>query len=294
MKKLFASLLPALFMLASCQPIDPVREMNSYQDVVVYSHDIFSDTGVATDCASMKVKGDFSSGYFLLELNDFKLAEHLPLKSSTVSGLIQYLDENKNSSGDVTGYNYTYFKAEGVASYTGDLQVMDLKFGWLSTVFWGSFLSDGAQYKVWFVPRKVQMYANSNKIINMRGDEIPEKAIRPRFDMEFDIAAQTATFTASAVTLPVSTSTGEQFDIRNMTWPSLPLVYNEKGFTINVDRFSPVTDGSSDKFVVSDFRCNFEVDYDGKRTIEYTLTRVADNVAIRVTSNMDYFRQTNN
>ncbi|MBD5425825.1 MAG: hypothetical protein HDR45_06495 [Bacteroides sp.] len=291
MKKLFATLLPALFLMVSCQPIDPVREMEEYTDVVVYSHDVYTQSGYASDCASLKVKGDYSTGYFLLELNDFKLAENMPLKSSTVGNLIQYLDENKNSSNEIIGYNYTYFKTEGIASYTGDLQVIDLKFGWLSSIFWGSFISDAAQYKVWFVPRKVQMYANRNTIINLRGDSIAEKAIRPRFDLEFDVDKQTASISASAVTLPVSTSTGEQFDIRSMTWPSLPLVYNEKGFTIDVASFHPTTDGVSDKYIITDFRCNFEVSYDGTRTIDYTLTRVADNVAIHVTSQFDYFRQ---
>lgn len=288
MKKLFLLLFPALMILGSCKPIDPVREMNEYKNVVVYSHDLNTNTGIATDYASVTVKGDFSSGYFMLGLNDFKLAENQPLRSSTVGNLIQYLADEKDATGNNVTYKYTYFKTQGMASYTGDLQVIDLKFGWLSTVYWGSFIGDGAQYKVWFLPRRIQTYANRNTIVNVRGDSIAEKAIHPRFDIELDVNSSTATFTASSITLPYSTSTGSQFNIREMVWPSLPIVYTPTGFTIQADSFRPRTAAGNDIYEITGLRCRFDADFDGERSVEYILTRLSDGEAIKVLSYFDY------
>ncbi len=289
MKRLLLLLPLVALLLGSCKPIDPVREMNEYKNVVVYSHDLNNNTGIATDYASITVKGDFSSGYYMLELNDFKLAENQPLRSSTVGSLIQYLADEKDPNGIDTQYKYTYFETKGVASYSGDLQVINLKFGWLSTVYWGSFIGDGAQYQVWMLPRRVQTYANRNTIVNVRGDSIPEKAIHPRFDIEFDVNSSTATFTASSITLPYSASTGSQFNIRDFVWPSLPIVYNAKGFTIDVPVFRPRTAAGNDLYEITDLHCSFEADYDGERSVEYNLTRLSDGETIHVLSYFDYF-----
>ncbi|MDE6512862.1 MAG: hypothetical protein K2L05_01600 [Muribaculaceae bacterium] len=293
MKKLFLLLFPALMLLGSCKPIDPVVKMNEYNNVVVYSHDLISNTGIATDYASITVKGDYSSGYYLLGLNDFKLAEGQPLRSSTVGNLIQYLADENDANGNEVKYNYAYFQTKGIASYTGDLQVIDLKFGWLSSVYWGSFVGDGYQYQVWFLPRRIQTYANKNTIVNVRGDSIVEKAIHPRFDIELDVESSTATFTASSITLPYSTSTGSQFNIREMVWPSLPIVYTPTGFTIAADSFRPRTAAGNDLYEITGLRCSFEADFDGVRSVEYTLTRLSDGEAVHVLSYFDYFLQQN-
>lgn len=287
MKKFFLLLLPA-FMLASCEPIDPVVEMNKYNNVVVYSHDINSNTGIATDNASITVKGDYSSGYYMLELTDFKLAEGQPLRSSTISGLTQFVSDEKDNAGN-TQYKYVYFKTQGMASYSGDLQVIDLKFGWLSTIYWGSFIGEGAQYKVWMLPRRVSTYANENTVVNVRGDSIVEKAIHPRFTIELDVEHSTATFSTSSLTLPYSTSEGKQFNIREMVWPSLPVVYNANGFSIAVESFKPQTADGNDKYEISHLACSFDADYDGKRTLSYIITRLSDGEALNVTSYLDYF-----
>lgn len=290
MKKLLLFLLP-LVIVGSCKPIDPIRELEEYKNVVVYSHNTQNNTGYASDFASITVKNDMTSGYFILGLNDFQLAENLPVRSSTINGLMQYLDEEFSESGEVTGYNYTFFSTKGQASYTGDMSVFDLRFGWLSTVYWGSFLSDGGRYRVWMLPRETRMYANRNNIVNMRGDVITENAIHPRYDLEFNVQAGTVTLRGEGIMLTYSQTTHEFFDIRQLTLPDIPINYRASGFTAGAAKITPVVNGRTDEFELTNFDLRFDTDFDGQRVAEYTLRRISDNETVKVTSYFDYFRK---
>lgn len=290
MKKLLLFLLP-LLALGSCKPIDPVRTVEEYKNVFVYSYDTQTNTGYASDFASIEVKNDMTSGYFMLGLNDFKLAENLPVRSSTVSGLVQYLDEEFGENGEVTGYNYTFFSTQGQAYYSGDLSVFDLRFGWLSTVYWGSFMSDGGRYRLWVLPRETQMYANRNTIVNSRGDSIRENAIHPRYDLEFNVAAGTVNLRGEGVMLTYSESEHKFFDIRQLTFPNVPVDFNASGFTARVNKMNPVVNGSRDEYELTDLELRFNTDFDGQRVAEYTLRRLSDNETVKVISYFDYFRK---
>ncbi len=290
MKKLLLILLP-LLALGSCKPIDPIRELEEYRNVVVYSYDTQNGTGCASDFASITVKNDMTSGYFILELNDFKLADALPVRSTTVNGLVQMLDEEFSESGEVTGYNYTFFSTQGMASYSGDMSVFDLRFGWLSTIYWGSFLSDGGRYRVWMLPRETGMYANRNTIVNMRGDEIKENAIHPRYELEFNVAAGTVALRGEGIMLTYSETEHQFFDIRQLNITGIPVDYTPSGFVARVAKKSPIINGKSGEYELTNFELRFDTDFDGQRVAEYTLRRLSDDETVKVTSYFDYFRK---
>ncbi len=282
-------MLPVL-LLGSCKPIDPIRELEEYKNVVVYSYDTENNTGYASDFATITVKNDLTSGYFILGLTDFKLAENLPVRSSTVNGLTQMLDEEFDENGQIVDYNYTFFTTQGQASYSGDLSVFDLRFGWLTTVYWGSFSSDSGRYRVWMLPRETQMYANRNTIINMRGDAITENAIHPRYDLEINAQANTVSLRGEGVMLTYSEVEHQFFDLRQITIPDIPVNFLASGFTAKVNKVSPITNGRRGEYEITDLEMRFDTDFDGQRIIEYTMRRIADDETIKVTSYFDYFR----
>lgn len=290
MKNLLPLILPIL-LLGSCKPIDPIRELQEYKNVVVYSHDTQTNTGYISDFASVTVKNDMTSGYFILGLTDFKLAENLSVRSSTVNGLSQLLDEEFDENGEIVSYNYTFFSTQGQASYTGDLSVYDLRFGWLTTVYWGSFSSDSGRYRVWMLPREIQMYANRNTIVNMRGDSIKENAIHPRYDLEFNVQAKTVSLRGEGVMLTYSEGEHKFFDLRQVTFPNIPVDYTASGFTARVGKMVPVTNGQRGEYEVTDLEMRFDTDFDGQRVVEYTMRRIADGEIVKVTSYFDYFRK---
>jgi len=274
----------------ACKAIDPTAEFAEYTDCVVYAHDYTTGTGIATDYATIKVTGDVASGYFSLDFMDFKLAAHDNVRSAKVNGLLQLLQDKKDEQSGQTEVLYTFFRKEGDAYADGDMTVADMRFGWLSTVYWASFKSDNGRIGVWSLPREVEMYANRNTIVDARGDSHYENAIHPRYDMEFDVNNSTVTFRAAAVKYPMSSHTTTTFDFSSLTWEALPVVFDEHGFTITKDEFSPVTNGERGQYVIKDFRCDFAADYDGERKAQFTITRVSDGATLKVTTNFDYFR----
>lgn len=286
MKTYFLLPLVLIGLLAgACKEIDPTQEFAEYKNCVVYARDVASGTGIATDYATIKVTGDVATGYFSLDFIDFKLAAHDNVCSAKVDGLLQYLQNKTDENGETTEVLYTFFRKEGDAFADGNMTISDLRFGWLSTVYWASFYSDNRRIRVWSLPREVEMYANRNSV----GD-LTENAIHPRYDMEFDVTNSTVTFRATAVKYPSNAQKPESFDFPNLTWEALPVEFNERGFTITKDEFTPLVGGERGQYVIKDFRCNFEADYDGERKAEFSITRVATGQTLRVTTYFDYFR----
>lgn len=281
--------LTIVLLFAACKPVDPVRGLAEYTDVVVYSYDSQSNTGCLTDYATVTVQNDLTSGYCMLDLTDIKLADNMAVRSARVGGLEQLLAEEFNDHGEVVRYNYTFFKTQGQAGTTGDLSVFDLRFGWLSTTFWGSFASDSYRYKLWLLPRQVQMYANSNTCVNLRGDSIRENAIHPRYDLEINTGAKTVSLRGSGLMFPFSEPTGEFFDIRRINMANLPMEPTADGFIARADKFTPLQTDAD--YEITDFTLRFDADFDGQRLATYTIRRLSDNETIRINSQFDYYRK---
>lgn len=273
----------------ACKAVDPIQEFAEYENCVVYSTDSSTGEGIATDYARINVTGDMTSGLFSLEFVDFKLTPAANVATAKVKGLMQYFRDVTDEHGQTKDILYTYFYKEGNTYADGDMQVANLKFGWLSTVYWGSFTSDNGRIRVWTLPRDVETYANLNVIVNERGDSLYENALTPRYNVEINTAASTVTFRASAVKLPADKSQPHtKFDFRTLVWENLPARFNEKGFTIDKPEFSFV--GDNGKFTVTDFHCTFSADYDGERTLEYTIRSEASGETLRVKTTLDYFK----
>lgn len=274
----------------ACKAIDPEQDFAEYENCVVYSYDSSTGDGVATDYARINVTGDMASGLFSLEFVDFKLTRNGNVATAKVNGLMQYLHDVTDEQNQTKDVLYTYFYKEGNTFAEGDMQVANLRFGWLSTVYWGSFTSDNGRVRVWTLPREVETYANRNSILNERDDQLSENALSPRYMVEINTHASTVTIRATGVKLPADVQEPHtKFEFRNLLWENLPVRFNDRGFTIDKPTFSFVSDNG--RFTVTDFRCTFCADYESERTLEYTIHSEASGETLRVKTTLDYFKQ---
>lgn len=286
MKKILLLSALAIAALSSCKPIDPVEEKNEYTDVVVYSQDTITSVGIATDYAKIKVLCDNSSQLFQLTFSDLKLQPDANVQTVTVRGLTQYLKDVVNPADGQTDYLYTFFKTEGPA-YTDGLSVKNLRFGWLSTIYWCTFAT--GQNRVWMLPDKVQTYANKNKIFNVRGDDFYENAIQPRYDFTINTDKKNVTINGKGITFPTGNDSKNNIEFRNQfTLENIPVVFNHKGFKATAASIDPVTDGERGKYKITDFYLEFDADYDGTHEARYTLTKVSSGESITIISTFGY------
>lgn len=288
-KRLIYPLIAGAVFLGSCSSIDPTQKLNEYKDCIVYSHDTENNTGVLTDYASIEVNGDMSTGYYSLVFKDFKLAEGEMLRSTTVSGLVQFMDDVSDENGIMQEVHYTFFTQNEGSRQDGDMDISDMQFSWLSTIYWLTMKADEGRYAVWSLPSRVQMYANRNLIKGPYGDN-NENAISPRYDMTFDVINKTVTLKASGVKYPVDSSDpSKSLDIRAMTWAKIPITLNEKGFDARVDEFKPTINGSTEEYTISNFNLKYETAYEGERTASFSLTSNTTGLKLYVVTHFDYF-----
>ena len=283
-------LLPAIILalLAACKPIDPVDELNTYNDCVVYSIDTITGVDVATDFARIKVTADMSVELFTLGFVDFKLQPEANVQNINVKGLTQYLKDVKDPEDGSTDYLYTFFKSEGQANTDG-ASVRDLRFGWLSTVYWCTFAS--GQNRVWSLPHDVQIYANRNVIVNGEGESILENSLHPRYDMVINTSEKTISLTGLLVKFPSSTDAAKpatKFDFREIKLENIPVRFNAKGFIATSAEISPVTNGLRDKFKSTDFTLIFDVAYEGDHRATFKITDLETGETLSVTSTFGY------
>ncbi|MCX4330831.1 MAG: hypothetical protein OSJ24_01400 [Muribaculaceae bacterium] len=294
-KYLFPILIALGAMLGvGCKPIYSEQTFAEYTDCVVYALDGYTNKDVITDYGRINIIGDASTGYYRLELRDFRLTPDGNVCWADVRGLTQYLKETTNEQGEVTALNYVCFNKEGDTYADGDMSVENLRLGWLSTVYWGKFTSDNGRYRIWMLPREVETYANRNEIVNSEGQTILENSLHPRYSFDLNVYNSTATIRANGVVFPVDTSGGsdhKRIDIRELVLDVLPVTFDDKGFSINVDKVDGVySDGTRGSYEITDFRCSFAADYDGERTASFNLREVATDTKINVTITLDYYR----
>lgn len=292
MKKLLLLPVVAFALFSSCKPIDPVQDFDEYTNCVVYAHNSSTGEGVATDFARISVSANMASGLFTLDFADFKLSPEGNVVGARIDGLQQYLKDVRDEQGNTTDVLYTFFNKEGNTYCEGDMPVSDLRFGWLSTVYWCSFTSD--RTKVWSLPREVQTYANKTVVLTILGDTVATKPTPARFDVEINASAKTASFRGSAVVYPAQSDGQEKvFSFRSLAWNNLPIVFDERGFSVARMDFMPETDGRAGDFKIENFTCRFDADYDNQRYAEFDITHVADGKKVHVTTYFDYFRNQN-
>ncbi len=288
MKKLLIISALAIAALSSCKPIDPIEEKNEYTDVVVYSQDTITSENDVTDYASIKVLCDNSSQLFQLTFSNIKLPNANP-QTVTVRGLSQYLKDVTNNG--QTDYLYTFFKTDGPA-YTDGLSIQNLRFGWLSTVYWCTFAT--GQNRVWMLPNKIQTYANKNTIFNIRGDAFHENAIHPRYDFTINTAKKTVTILGRGITFQTQNDGKNNIEFRNQfSLENIPMEFNPKGFKAKAASIDPVTDGERGKYKITDFYLEFDADYDGIHEARYTLTKVSSGESFNIISTFGYNNQRN-
>ena len=292
-KKLLLTIFAGAMMLGACKPIDPTIDLDEHTDCIVYSHDKETNTGVFTNYATIKVTGDMTSGLYALNFKDFKVADGETLRSATLSGLIQYMDDVTDQDGNLQEVHYTLFKQESSTKQAGDMDISNMQYSWLSTVFWLNMNALDGRYTIWTLPSKVQLYANKNFVKGPYGNN-HENAITPRYDMTFNTLDHTVTIKASGVKYPVDvTDPSKSYYLRSLSWNNLPIELNEKGFTANVKEFSPTIDGTTDNFTITNFSMVYEVAYEGKREATFTLTDNTNGVKLVITTTLDYFMQAN-
>ena len=282
-------LLAGALLLGSCSSIDPTQKLNEYTDCIVYSHDTTTDTGILTNFSSIEVTGDMSTGYYSLNFNDFQLTEGEALRSATVSGLIQFMDDVSDENGNLQEVHYTFFTQNEGSRQNGDMDISDMQFSWLSTIYWLNMKADAGRYAIWSLPSRVSLYANRNLIKGPYGDN-NENAISPRYDMTFDVMNKIITLKTTGVKYPVDSSDpSKSLEIRAMTWDKIPITLNEKGFTARVDEFNPTINGTTDEYTISNFNMTYETAYEGTRSVSFSLTSKSTGLKLFIITHFDYY-----
>lgn len=286
----------ALLSAAACKGIDPIHELGEYNDYVVCSYDNEQQTACAGDYARYRVKGDITTGYYTLTVEDIQLFDGDKLRSDTLSRLVQYFNDQNPDNPDDKTVRYTFFTQEASTRQQGDLKLNKLRFGWLSTQAWLTGEAFDGRYSLWSLPKSVRMYANET-VVGGPGGEITENYLSPRYDMRFNTAASTVTFKATGVKYPVDIEDpGKTLSIASLTWADLPVKYTPTGFTISVDSFTPQitgkigsTDIKEGDFKISNFDCTFGADYDSPRRVRFVMNQESTGLQLVVTTKLDYF-----
>lgn len=289
MKKYILTLAAAAATLAfsSCKKIDTIEELNHYDDCISYATDTITGAGVASDFGSITVLGDLATGMYSLKLNDFMLHAGEAAGSSTLSNLPQFMADVKNEQGEIVGADYFFFKYQKSTYKSGTMDVTDFRFGWLSSVYWLRFTAGPC--RVWAIPARQALYAVRNEVASIYPGPNIEQAIHPKYTASINTAESTVTFKATGVKYPVdNTDPHKSIDIRSLEWPSLPIEFNEKGYTVSVDEFHPVIDGKTDEWVIRNFRAGIETDFDGKKYARFTMARTDGSLTLRVITDFSY------
>lgn len=296
MKKTLFSLLGFCAILSSCSGIDALRELETYSDYVVCSYDNGTQTAYASDYAKYSVKGDLTTGYYMLTVEDVPLYDGAVFRSDTLSCLNQYFETTQADSEDSTTVRYTYFVKESSTYQSGDLNLNELRFGWLSTIAWMTGEAEDGRYSLWSLPPTVKAYANRNTVVGPNGT-LYENAISPLYKVTFNTSASTVTVKAAGVKYPVDdTDPSKTVSIASLTWENLPIEYTDFGFTSSVAEFTPTITGKigtteiqSGDFTIKNFHLYFPADYDTQRYATFTLTQKSTGLQLKVTTYLDYY-----
>lgn len=286
-KRFFLPILALGLLINSCGPIDPVTEVGEYSNVVVYS-----SRGVVTDYSKISISGDMSTGAFSFTLSDFKVSPDGELCNVKIPNLTQYVKDGKDIDGNYEEY-YTYFKQGESTLSQGNVPVSNFYFGWLSTVYWGTFMS--GEDNLWCLPRRIQTYANRTDIVDEEGKSDLENSLRPRYDLNLtisDIEHSTLSVNATSVVFPTPGSDTEKiFKFKSMMWESLPIIFNRGGFSVARMNFTPVIDNQKGNFEITDFTLRFDVSYEGTREASFYITHVESGRKIHVTTKLGFHRE---
>lgn len=290
MKKYLAPVFVAVALaFASCSEVNTTQDLNEYRDCVVYAHDTIAGTGCLSDYANIKITGDMATLYYQVDLNDFKLSEGSPLTSAKVSRLVQFVKDETDDQGELKDIYYYFFKQQENTVVAGDMPLKNFNLGWLSTVYWLNFTSESGPYKVWSLPRRVQMYGNRNLVKSIYGNN-EEKAIFPRYDLSFNVQKSTVTLKATGVKYPVdNTDPSKSLEFRQIQWLDIPATFSETGFSLKASEVEVRVDGSSDEYTVTNLSGSFDADFDGKRSITFTLRNKKTGLQLVITTEFDYF-----
>ncbi len=287
MKKLYLIPLVSALILQSCKEIDPIEGLNDYKDCFSYSVDTVTGEGCVSDFASIAVKGDMTTSNFILEFKDFRLADGAAAGSATMSNLPQFMADVTNDKNEIIDVKYYFFKYQTSTRQSGSMEISDFRFGWLSTIYWLNFTS--GPYKVWSTPCRYNMYATYNKVDSPYGPSMIEQAIYPKYTVSHDATHQTVTIKASGVTYPLDeTDPSKSLTFRSMEWNDLPVEYTAKGYEVNVDQFSPTIDGTTDQWIIKSFKADIAADFDGTKTVTFTLQKKDGSLSVRVRSDFTY------
>lgn len=290
MKKLtFLLALTAAVAASSCKSIDPIEELNSYDNCLVYAVDTVSGSGCLSNFASIDVVGDMTTSNFTLNLNDFQLHDGDNLRSGTLSNLPQFMADVRNETDPekIDYIKYYFFKYQSSTRQSGDLDISDFRFGWLSSIYWLNFTAGSV--KGWSVPQRYVLYAVRNEVRPQGMLQQVEQAIFPKYTFSIDVQNSKLSVSAYGVKYPLD-ATGEikSLDFRNMEWNNLPLECTESGYKFTVSEFSPVIDGNNSTWKIKNMTGRISADYDGEKRVEFTLVKADGTQTVRIYTDFSY------
>lgn len=275
MKRLILPLL-AITALASCQPYNPVIDLDTWDEVVTYSVNTSTGEGYLSENASIQTTGDVYNYNYGLKLNNMILSQGAAPKSADLSGLVQYfqLENEENPNSDPL---YTYFQYNEQTVNVGTLDLTSLKFGWLTTTYWFNFTAaDGLDtYAGWGMPRSRTLYAVENFVTSPFGT-FKEEAIHPGYKFTVNTDKKTIDVKAYGVKYPQKADGEDAQDYTLsflfMEWKDIPVEFTETGIYIPPYDFDPYIDGEqTHQHAITGLTGNIAAGFEGEKRVSFKI-----------------------
>ncbi len=268
-------LLPAalLMLSAGCKKYDYTQNLENYHDNIVFVEDKVTGSTFLSNEGQIKVQGDLAAYSYILKLNNFQLYAGAPLRSATISNLTQYYQEKGESEEDKYTPLYYLFRQEAFTRTAGDMDVTDMRYGYLSGTYWLSFGSDG-RYNVWATPRARTLYANYNLTQSpVAAGFCVEDALHPGYKFTVDPERRTITVKGNGVKLRQDeTDPSKTLEFRTFEWVDIPVDFSSTGYSFYVDELIPNVNGeAAPEFKITNLRGEIAFDYEGRKAVTYKI-----------------------
>lgn len=274
MKHLLRLILPvAALATVSCTKYDYKQELEKYTDNVFFVADrIAGQTHVSTH-GEIRVEGDLASQSYIVKIDNVQLSDGAPLRSASVSNLLQFYKEKGESEEDKLIPLYFYFPQSSTTRTSGDLDVSNMRYCYITNSFWISFASD-SRYDIWGTPRVRSLYANYNRTQSpVSAGYIVENSLCPSYKFTLNVEQKTVTIVGNGVKLRQDAQDpSKSLDFKTMELRDIPIEFSSTGYAFFVNELIPIINGDpAPQHTITNFQAEIAFDYDGKKTFTYKI-----------------------
>lgn len=298
MKHLLRFFLPLAALVAtSCTKYDYTQDLDKFNDNVFFVSDLVNGTTHLSTHGTIEVKGDLATQGYIVQIDNVQLTADAPLQSATVSNLIQFYKEKGESEEDKLIPLYFFFPQSSSTRTSGDLDVTNMRYCYLSKNFWLSFKSDN-RYEVWATPRVRNLYANYNRTQSpISAGYIVENALCPVYKFTLDVEKRTVTVVGQGVRLRQDASdASKSLAFRTLELRDIPVEFSPTGYAFFVNEIIPIADGKeAPQYKITNLQAEIAFDYEGKKTFTYKiLNGEGQNVSVETKFGLNRLPNTEN